>query len=104
MERNFYNDEFEEFLKQKADQNKMYPSDRVWNNVYGSLHNRRRWFAIGLVLLLITSALMISREVMRTGQDKIAANTSAPAVTGTTGTASPSNTSSTINDLSLIHI
>jgi len=56
----------------------MYPSDRVWNNVYGSLHNRRRWFAIGLVLLLITSALMISREVLRTGQDKIAANTTPP--------------------------
>jgi len=53
----------------------MYPSERVWNNVYGSLHNRRRWFAIGLVLLLITSALMVSREVLHTGQDKLAANT-----------------------------
>ncbi|HSC37642.1 MAG TPA: hypothetical protein VLD19_07225 [Chitinophagaceae bacterium] len=68
MERNFYTDDFEEFLKEKADQNKMYPSDRVWNNVYGSLHNRRRWFAIGLVLLLVTSALMVSREVLMTGK------------------------------------
>jgi len=63
----------------------MYPSERVWNNVYGSLHNRRRWFAIGLVLLLITSALMISREVLHTGQDKLAANTppspATPAIT-----------------------
>lgn len=99
MERNFYNDDFEEFLKQKADQNKMYPSDRVWNNVYGSLHNRRRWFAIGLVLLLITSALMISREVMRTGQDKIAAGSPpAQAAPGTTATASSSGAASTIND------
>ncbi len=72
MERNLYNDDFEEFLKQKADQNKMYPSDRVWNNVYGSLHNRRRWFAIGLVLLLITSGLMISREVLMTGEGQLA--------------------------------
>lgn len=78
----------------------MYPSDRVWNNVYGSLHNRRRWFAIGLVLLLITSALMISREVMRTGQDKIAAGSlstqAAPATTG--ATASHPTAISTGND------
>ncbi|HEY4147918.1 MAG TPA: hypothetical protein VGM41_03265 [Chitinophagaceae bacterium] len=72
MERNFYTDDFEEFLKQKADQNKMYPSDRVWNNVYGSLHNRRRWFAIGLVLLLVSSGLMISREVLMTGDNQLA--------------------------------
>src|SRR5882757_4521153 len=82
MERNFYTDDFEEFLKEKADQNKMYPSDRVWNNVYGSLHHRRRWFAIGLVLLLVTSALMISREVLLTGKTQpLAQKTTAPLVT-----------------------
>jgi hypothetical protein len=40
MERNFYNDDdfdFEQFLKQKADQYKMYPSDRVWNNIDNSI-------------------------------------------------------------------
>jgi hypothetical protein len=104
MERNFYNDDFEEFLKQKADQNKMYPSDRVWNNVYGSLHNRRRWFAIGLVLLLITSALMVSREVLLTGHDKIAANTAstpAAAKLPANGTNNNDNTNAYNNNIGI---
>jgi hypothetical protein len=63
MERNFYNEEFEQFLKQKSDQYKMYPSDRVWNNVHSSLHNKRRWTGLGLILLFITSSALISREI-----------------------------------------
>ena len=41
-ERNLYDDEFEKQLKEKADQFKMYPSDKVWNEVHSSLHTRRR--------------------------------------------------------------
>ena len=37
-ERILYDDEFEKQLKEKADQFKMYPSDKVWNEVYSSLH------------------------------------------------------------------
>lgn len=64
MERNFYNEEFEQFLKQKSDQYKMYPSDRVWNNVYKSLHNTRRWTGLGIVLFFITGTALLSREVL----------------------------------------
>lgn len=63
MERNFYNEEFEQFLKQKSDQHKMYPSDRVWNNVYNSLHTTRRWLGLGFLLLLITGTTLVSREL-----------------------------------------
>jgi len=52
MERNFYNDEFEELLKEKADQYKMYPSDKVWNGIQNSLHSKRKWYWIGFALLL----------------------------------------------------
>jgi len=72
MERNFYNDEFEEFLKQKADQYKLYPSERVWSNVYSSLHNRKRWFTLGLLLLLITSTLIVSREILLSNYARVA--------------------------------
>jgi hypothetical protein len=64
MERNFYNDDFEQFLKQKADQYKMYSSDRVWNNIYSSLHNRRKWLSFGLLLLLIGTAFFITRQAL----------------------------------------
>ena len=53
MERNFYNDDFERLIRQKADQYKMYPSDQVWKGVYKSLHGRKRWRWAGLAILLL---------------------------------------------------
>jgi hypothetical protein len=72
MERNFYNDDFEEFLKQKSDQYKLYPSERVWSNIYSSLHNRRRWFTLGLLLFLISSTLIVSREILLSNYTRVA--------------------------------
>jgi Outer membrane protein beta-barrel domain len=51
-ERNIYGGEFERQLKEKSDQFKMYPSDKVWNEVYSSLHTRRRKFVIGMSFLI----------------------------------------------------
>ncbi|HRP55303.1 hypothetical protein [Agriterribacter sp.] len=53
MERNIHIDEFEEFLKEKADQYKMYPSDKAWSNIHHSLHPRKKWPYISLTLLLL---------------------------------------------------
>jgi hypothetical protein len=72
MERNFYNEEFEQFLKQKSDQYKMYPSDRVWANVYGSLHTARRWTGFGIALVLITLSALISREIFLENYTQVA--------------------------------
>lgn len=52
MERKFYHTDFEELIKEKADQYKMYPSDRVWKGINKSLHSRRRWYWSGFVVLL----------------------------------------------------
>src|SRR5437868_2512800 len=57
MERNF-NNEFERFLKENADQYRLYPSPNVWKGVYSALHSRRKWFGLGIVLLLITGTLV----------------------------------------------
>ena len=51
-ERILYDDEFEKQLKAKANQFKMYPSDKVWNEVYSSLHTRRRRFVAGMTVLI----------------------------------------------------
>jgi hypothetical protein len=74
MERNFYNDDFdfEQFLQQKADQYKMYPSDRVWNNVNNSLRGRRRWFMGALVLLLVGTAALVTNEIISDNYRKLA--------------------------------
>ena len=59
MNSKFDNGEFEQFLKQNADQYRMYPSQKVWKGIYNSLHSRRRWFAFGLVLLVLSTATAI---------------------------------------------
>jgi hypothetical protein len=58
-EHNLYNDEFERQLKAKADQFKMYPSDKVWNEVHSSLHTRK-WKLVVVMSLLIGSILFIA--------------------------------------------
>jgi hypothetical protein len=52
MERGFYNDEFEQLIKQKADQYKMYPSEQVWKGIHRSLHTRRKWYWLSFLLFL----------------------------------------------------
>jgi hypothetical protein len=82
-ERNLYNDEFERQLKSKADQFKMYPSDKVWNEVHSSLHTRKRRFVIGMSFLiggiLFIAGTQLISPVHNTGTKSIAAkvNTSA---------------------------
>jgi hypothetical protein len=57
MERNFNND-FERFLKENSDQYRMYPSAKVWSGIYNALHTRRKWFGLGIILLLLTGSLV----------------------------------------------
>ena len=55
MENKFNNRDFEQFVKQNADQYRMFPSEKVWRGIHNSLHTRRKWFGIGLGLLLLTT-------------------------------------------------
>jgi len=52
MERGYYNEDIEELLKDKADQYKMYPSDKVWKGIHRSLHPNRKWYWFSLILFL----------------------------------------------------
>lgn len=53
MEKNFYTDDFEQLLRERTENYKMYPSDAVWKNIHHRLHDnkKRRW---AFLLLLIT--------------------------------------------------
>lgn len=55
MESNFNDRDFERFLKQNADQYRMFPSENVWEGIHKNLHTRRRWQGIVLALLLLTT-------------------------------------------------
>lgn len=58
MEDNFNNRDFEQFVKQNADQYRMFPSEKVWKNIHHALHTRRRWYGLGLIVLLITAGIV----------------------------------------------
>lgn len=65
MERNIYiDDEFEKFLKEKADQYKLYPSDKAWSNIQRSLRPSKKWPYITLTILLLlgTSVIVDHRD------------------------------------------
>jgi len=59
MEKNFYNDEFEQLLKEKSDGFRMYPSKRVWHSIYNDLHPGRKWPSVAVSLVLIIALLMV---------------------------------------------
>jgi Outer membrane protein beta-barrel domain len=82
-ERSLYNDEFERQLKEKADQFKMYPSDKVWNEVHSALHTRKRRFVIGMSFLIGSILFLAGTQLISpthiTHSKSIAAKINAPA-------------------------
>jgi len=58
-ENNFYSDEFEQLIREKTEQYKMYPSEQVWKGIHSSLHTKRKWF-IGSMSLLVTGILFLA--------------------------------------------
>ena len=77
MENRINNRDFEQFVKQNADQYRMFPSENVWDGIHERLHKRRRWFGAGIALLLLTtgSVTWVMLTNPGTKEDKIAATT-----------------------------
>jgi hypothetical protein len=59
MERRFSMNDFEQSLKEQADEFKMIPSKRVWHGIYNDLHPGRRWPSIAMSLALIFTLVVI---------------------------------------------
>jgi hypothetical protein len=70
MESNDYNG-FEHFLKEKADQYKLYPTDKIWANLNDKLHPRKKW------PYLVVAALFIGLGISGNIYDSSIANGSA---------------------------
>lgn len=103
MESNFNNREFEQLVKRNADQYRMIPSEKVWKGINNALHTRRRWYGIGLTMLLLLTAVSVtwvmvsypvSKKQETNSTQNIQPNTPGPTV------ADPANPpSNTINGL-----
>src|SRR5215207_9687072 len=70
MERDYNNGDFELFLQEKANQHKLYPTEKVWKNIYSSLHPKRKWFTWTGALLLMSSLFLLTRTYIFPGSDK----------------------------------
>lgn len=70
MESNYRNREFEQFLKENADQHRMFPSENVWKNIHGTLHTRRKWYAAGLAALLFLTGTAVTLVMVNSPSGK----------------------------------
>jgi len=71
MERQFHNEDFERFLRDNANQYRMYPSEKVWKGIYSSIHTRRRWYGISALALLLISGALISLLTLKNNPGKV---------------------------------
>src|SRR5258706_13062254 len=47
-------------MKSTADQYRMIPTERVWKGINNALHTRRKWYGLGLTLLLLLTAVSVT--------------------------------------------
>lgn len=68
MEREFYTNDFEELLKENANQFKMSPSKNVWRGIYNDIHPGRRWPSIAMSLVFVFTLVLVGH--LNTQQSK----------------------------------
>jgi len=59
MDRNFDIDDFEELLKERSDEFKMYPAKRVWYSIYNNIHPGKKWPSVATCVTLIATLLLV---------------------------------------------
>ena len=65
MGSHFYDNEFEEFLKEQSDQFRMYPSDHVWRSIQKEVHGPVKWPALTVVAIMIIAALVVGTVAVK---------------------------------------
>ncbi len=75
MEKWFNHNEFEDYLKEKAEQYKMYPSDKVWKGIDKSLRSYRKWYWTGFILLLSSISYVAITELIAPSSKKTTKHT-----------------------------
>lgn len=59
FKKNTYNNNFEEWLKNEADEFSAFPSQKVWEEVNKELHPQKKWSILPLFLIFILSSLIV---------------------------------------------
>ena len=74
MNESSHKDNFEEYLRQQANEHRMYPSDCVWTNIRKKIHTPKKWPALSIFTVLIISALVIGTVLNKPVPDTVTAN------------------------------
>jgi len=82
-----YNDELEDFLRQQADEQRMYPSDKLWRSIQLTLHGETKWPALTYISIFIIAALVVSTLLMKP-EERLKKNVAVYTTENTSGTAS----------------
>src|SRR6478672_9910659 len=88
-----YNDELEDFIRQQADEHRMYPSDKLWRNIQLTLHGETRWPALTYISIFIIAALVASTLLMKP-EERLKKNVAAYTAVNTSNTTSDAGLSS----------
>src|SRR3954453_790970 len=80
----FYNDELEDFLRQQADEHRMYPSDKLWRNIQLTIHGETRWPALTYISIFIIAALVTTTLLMKP-EERLKKNVAVYTVENTSG-------------------
>lgn len=67
-------DDFEEYLQHQVNDHRMYPSDRVWQNIRGKINTPKRWPALSVFAVLIISGLIIGTILNKPVPDSVTPN------------------------------
>lgn len=62
---NFWGNEFEQFLRRKADEFTLYPSNRVWYSIYNNIHPGNRLPSVSMSIVLL--AILFLTGYLNTG-------------------------------------
>lgn len=81
MKKDFYRDEFESYLQKQADELRMYPADRTWENISKKTRVPSRWPALPVISLFVISALVLGTVIIKPAPDMVLdVKTNLPAV------------------------
>lgn len=65
MGNRFYDNDFEDFLKNQANQHRIYPADQVWRKIQGEIHGYRKWPALTVIAVVIIAALVVGTVAVK---------------------------------------
>src|SRR3954449_11398629 len=82
-----HNDELEDFLRQQANDHRMYPSDKLWRNIQLTLHGETRWPALTYISIFIIAALVVTTLLMKP-EERLKKNVAVYTNANTSGTTS----------------